>query len=326
MNSFGRNFRITIFGSSHGPYTGILMDGIPPGIALDSNDFCHDISRRSSGRTGSTLRRESDIPEIISGTYNGRTSGTPLVILFKNGDTKSEDYGKIASHPRPSHADLTAHIKYGGYNDPRGGGQFSGRMTLPLVAAGVVAKKILKGVSFDTILTEVGGESDPNKWEHLLSDAKDSGDSLGGIVKVTVSGVHVGYGDPFFDSLESSIGHLVFSIPGIKGVEFGSGFGAARSCGKDNNDIILDSSGRTASNNDGGVNGGISNGNPLIISAAFKPAPSIAAAQDTYSFKAGKRIPLEIGGRHDACIALRGAVAVEAAVAIVLAEMKLRRS
>lgn len=322
MNTFGRNFRLSLWGESHGSLLGITLDGVPAGIPLSAEEFEADLARRRSGAAGTTPRREKDTPRIVSGLYRGHTTGAPLTLLFDNTDTRSADYPAAGSRFRPSHADRTAWVKYHGYNDPRGGGHFSGRLTLPLVAAGVVAKQMLPGeVRFETRLAEMGGCDDASRFEELLRNAAAEGDSLGGVVACRVRGVPAGYGEPFFDTVEGVAAHLLFAIPGVKGVEFGSGFAAARSCGSANNDLLLDAEGHTATNHAGGIDGGITNGNDLVVRVAFKPTPSIAREQFTYDPATGTRRALHIGGRHDLCIALRGAVVVEAALAIILADL-----
>lgn len=325
MNTFGRNFRLSLWGESHGSALGVTLDGVPAGIALSTGDFEQDLARRRVGAPGTTPRREKDLPRIVSGLYRGHTTGAPLTLLFENTDTRSEDYPAAGTRFRPSHADRTAWIKYHGFNDPRGGGHFSGRLTLPLVAAGVVAKRMLpETVRFETRLAEIGGCTAPERFDEVLRRAAAEGDSLGGIVACRAEGIPAGYGDPFFDTVEGVAAHLLFAIPGVKGVEFGSGFAAGRSCGSENNDLLLDAEGHTATNHAGGIDGGITNGNPLTLRAAFKPTPSIAREQLTYDPATGTRRPLRIGGRHDVCIALRGAVAVEAALAITLADLLCR--
>lgn len=325
MNSFGTNFRITIIGESHSKVLGVVIDGVRAGIALNADDFAHDISRRRAGAKGTTARHESDIPRLITGLYKGRTTGAPLTIVFNNKDIVSRDYDKFVSHPRPSHADLVAKVKYGGWNDPRGGGRFSGRLSLCLVTAGVVAKKMLGNeIRFDSRITEIGGEKDPAGFEWTIAEAIQSGDSVGGMIQCIVEGVEVGVGEPFFDSVESMAAHLIFSIPGVKGIEFGRGFGVASARGSDNNDVIINAQGETKTNNDGGVNGGITNGNPIVVNVAVKPSSSIPRAQQTYNFEKGEISTLEVAGRHDACFSLRAAVVVESAMAIVLADLSKR--
>lgn len=325
MNSFGTRFRISLFGESHGPGIGLTIDGLPAGIALDEALFEADLSRRRGGsQPGTTPRREADRPEFLSGLYQGHTTGAPLTLWFGHKNTQSEDYLPLESHYRPSHADFVAHEKFHGLNDPRGGGHFSGRLTVALVAAGVVAKQLLAGVEFSTSLTEVGGATEPARISELLHEAQREGDSLGGVVECRIAGLPIGVGDPLFDSVESLAAHLLFAIPGVKGVEFGSGFEAARMRGSEHNDPILNHKGETATNHAGGVVGGLTNGNPLLVRAAFKPTASIAREQLTYNASTESVEPLRIKGRHDCCIALRGAVVVEAAMAIVLAELTLR--
>lgn len=321
MDSFGNKFRIALFGESHGEALGVVIDGMRPGIALSESDFAADIDRRRAGAPGTTARHESDQPEIVSGIYNGFTTGTPVALIFRNMDARPGDYDKSARHPRPSHADWTAHVKYGGYNDPRGGGHFSGRLTLPLVAAGVAAKKMLGGgVSICARLIRVGGETDAALFDEIIEIAKNQGDSVGGVIECTVEGFPAGRGEPFFDSVESVLSHLLFSIPGVRGVEFGAGFAAAAMRGSLHNDPIVSADGKTLTNNAGGINGGIANGNPIVFRVAVKPTPSIARPQNTLDLDTGTVEPLVIGGRHDVCIALRMPVVVEAAAAIALAQ------
>ncbi len=325
MNQYGENFRLAIWGESHGPQVGITMDGVPAGIPLTEADFEADLARRRSGAAGTTPRREPDLPTIVSGLYNGRTTGAPLTVIFANTNTRSADYANVERHFRPSHADWVAWRKFEGYNDPRGGGHFSARLTVALVAAGVVAKKILPAeVRFTTRLTEIGGCEDPSRFDDVLRSAAADHDSVGGVVECRVGGVPVGLGEPFFDSVESRIAHLLFSIPAVKGVEFGSGFAGSRMRGSQNNDPILDGAGHTASNHAGGINGGITNGDDVVVRAALKPTPSIARVQETYNQTTDRVELLEIRGRHDVCVALRGVVVVEAAVAIALADLLKR--
>lgn len=325
MNSFGRNLRITLFGESHGEALGVVMDGVPAGIELREADFEPDLARRRSGAAGTTPRREPDIPAIVSGIFQGHTTGAPLTVMFRNRDARSADYSKLASHPRPSHADLTASRKFGGWNDPRGGGHFSGRVTLGLVAAGTVAKKMLGGdVSIAAEVVEIGGSREKSRFGKIVEDVVAAGDSVGGVVECRAAGVPEGLGEPFFDSVESLVSHLMFSIPGVKGVEFGSGFESAKLRGSENNDVVTDSRGTTSTNNAGGVNGGITNGNELVVRIAVKPTSSIARPQQTFNFETGRMEELVIGGRHDACIALRVPVIAEAAVAIALADLKMQ--
>lgn len=318
MNSFGRVFRVHIFGESHGNGTGVCIDGCPEGIQISPDDFNADLLRRKSGARGTTPRIEGDVPEIITGVFNGYTTGAPLTILFRNENTRSSDYDRFKAMPRPGHADFTGHIKFGGFNDPRGGGHFSGRVTLGLVAAGVIAKKIISPVEIKAVLLKVGGSEDiTGKIEEIISE----NDSAGGLINCTITNVPAGLGNPFFDSVESVLAHAFFSIPGIKGVEFGAGFAAAEMKGSEHNDPFLSADGRTATNNAGGINGGITNGNDIVANIAVKPTSSIGREQETFNFETGKTEILKAEGRHDACIALRIPVIVEAAAAISLADL-----
>ena len=325
MNSWGDRFRLSIWGESHGQQVGVSIDGVPAGIALSEEDFTADLERRRAGAAGTTPRKESDTPHIVSGVYNGFTTGSPLTIEFLNENTRSGDYRNLTTHPRPSHADWVAQHKWGGYNDPRGGGHFSGRITLGMVAAGVVAKKILgEEVTFSTDIIEIGGCRDKEQWDAIISDAQQSQDSVGGVVECRVQGVKAGLGEPFFDSVESLAAHLLFSVPAVKGVEFGAGFEAARMRGSEHNDPIISADGTTATNHAGGIVGGITNGNEIVARIAVKPTASIAQPQQTFNLESGKVEELVIKGRHDVCITLRAAVVAEAALAIALADLKLR--
>ena len=321
MNSFGRIFRLTIFGESHGPSVGVTIDGCPAGLALSVEDFLHDLERRKGGlQKGTTPRKEDDRPIFLSGWFNGTTTGAPLTILFENNNTRSADYEKIKAIPRPGHADFVAHQKFGGFEDYRGGGHFSGRLTVCLVAAGVVAKKLLKGISIEAKLVEVGGE------KHIdagLQKAIDQKDSVGGIVECTATGLPVGLGEPFFDSVESLIAHAVLSIPAIKGIEFGAGFSSARMFGSEHNDVIMDAEGTTGTNHAGGVVGGISNGNDLVFRAVVKPTSSTPKEQESWNWETGQTEKFSIKGRHDLCIALRVPPVMEAVTAVVLADLML---
>ncbi len=321
MNTFGTKFKISIFGESHGEAIGITIDNCPPGIILNEDIFLEDILRRKSGAKGTTPRIEKDSPKIISGIFNGTTTGAPLTILFENENTISKDYKNLIDTPRPSHADYTAKIKYKGFNDYRGGGHFSGRLTLGLVAAGVVAKQVCKDLKINAFLEEAGGNKN---IEEAIDKALLENNSIGGIVKCEVSELPVGLGEPFFDSVESLISHIVFSVPAIKGIEFGSGFQASKSTGSINNDVFIDNTGKTATNNEGGINGGITNGNNIIFRVAVKPTSSISKPQETFNLAKNEMETLLVKGRHDVCIALRVPVIIEAVTAIVLADLLLR--
>ncbi len=320
MNSFGTIFRLSIFGESHGNGIGIIIDGAPPGIEFSTDDMESDLARRRSGARGTTLRQESDIPEILSGIYNNKTTGAPITILFRNSNTRSHDYDRFRDTPRPGHADFTAMTKYKGYNDPRGGGHFSGRITLGIVAAGALAKKILPSMKINSQIIEIGGEKD---YAPVLEKVIEEKDSAGGIVQVTARGIPAGIGEPFFNSMESCLSHLVFSVPAVRGIEFGAGFASARMKGSQSNDPIISTNGKTSSNNAGGINGGITNGNDLIFRVAVKPTSSIGKVQETINLKTGVMEKLEIEGRHDSCIVLRTPVIFEACTAIAVADLFL---
>jgi len=324
MNSFGRIFRVHIFGESHGPFVGITIDGCIPGMELSAEDFSGDIERRKGGiLKGTTPRKEDDIPVFISGVFNGKTTGAPLTILFENNNTRSSDYEKQRNVPRPGHADFVAGKKFEGFEDYRGGGHFSGRLTVCLVAAGVVAKKIMHifhSVSCKAILTEAGGETDIEKGLQLAIEAKDS---IGGIVECRVEDLPIGLGEPFFDSAESLISHAIFSIPAIKGIEFGAGFSAAKMKGSEHNDALQNAEGKTGTNHAGGVVGGLTNGNPLVFRVVVKPTSSTPKEQQTYNNTTEKVESFSVKGRHDLCIALRVPVVVEAVTACVIADLML---
>ena len=323
MNHFGRLFQVNIFGESHGECVGVLIDGVIPGIKLDESDFNDDLARRKSGALGTTPRIEEDKVFIESGVFNGYTTGAPILLKFLNNNTKSKDYSNLVNHPRPSHADYVANIKYDGFNDYRGGGAFSARLTLGIVSAGVIAKKIIYQVKFDTKIINLGGETNPNNFENILTDVVKSGDSIGGIVNIKIDNVPQGLGEPYFDSIESTLSHLLFSVGGVKGVEFGVGFDGVTFKGSEFNDLIIDKNGKTKTNNNGGINGGITNGNQIDIKVFVKPTPSISKDQETYNFKDDKVETLSIKGRHDAAIILRAQVVLEAMCAIGLADSYL---
>ena len=352
MNTFGRKYRVSIFGESHGELIGVVLDGVPAGLELSEKDFEQDILRRKSGAKGTTPRIEADQPCIVSGVFEGHTTGAPLTITFRNTNTHSDDYSLFTAMPRPGHADLTAALKWDDCQDPRGGGHFSGRLTLPVVAAGVVAKKILKDATIldETPYTEVkarivelggkilhsvqnanacasvpqeyDGGSFPAEWQQAIDQAVKEGDSLGAVVECEVPDIDPGYGEPFWDSVEAMIAHAIFSIPGVRGIEFGDGFKAAAMKGSEHNDSIGED-GRPTKNGAGGVNGGITNGAPIRFRVAFKPTSSIRKAQQTFNFQTGEMDTLEVPGRHDVCFALRAPVVVEAMTAIVLADLAL---
>ena len=331
MNTFGRKFRVSIFGESHGELIGVVLDGVPAGLELSVTDFEQDILRRKSGAKGTTPRIEDDKPSIVSGIYEGHTTGAPLTIVFHNNNIRSADYSLFEAMPRPGHADLTAAFKWEDCHDPRGGGHFSGRLTLPVVAAGVVAKMILADATIldetpfsevNARIVELGGIADEAQWQAAIDKAIEEGDSLGAVIECTVPDMTPGYGEPFWDSVESQIAHAVFAIPGVRGVEFGDGFEAARMKGSEHNDPIGPDL-RPTKNGAGGANGGITNGAPICFRAAFKPTSSIRKAQQTFNLGTGEMDSLEVPGRHDVCFALRAPVVVEAMTAIALADLVL---
>lgn len=343
MNTIGRKFRISIFGESHGELIGVVMDGVPAGLELSEADFEQDILRRKSGAKGTTPRIEADLPKIVSGIYEGHTTGAPLTVTFQNTNTHSSDYELFAAMPRPGHADLTAALKWDDCQDPRGGGHFSGRLTLPVVAAGVVAKKILTDATIldetpftgvSARIVELGGkilhfvQNDngkmPEEWQEAIDKAIKEGDSLGAVIECVVPNIDPGYGEPFWDGLEAVLAHAIFSIPGARGLEFGDGFEAARMKGSEHNDPIGED-GRPLKNGAGGANGGITNGAPISFRVAFKPTSSIRKAQQTFNFQTGEMDTLEVPGRHDVCFALRAPVVVEAMTAITLADLVLMK-
>ncbi len=328
MNSFGRLFRIHIFGESHGESVGLTIDGCPAGLALSADDFIADIERRKGGTKGTTPRKEDDLPLFKSGLFNGKTTGAPITILFENNNTRSTDYAKQRAFPRPGHADFVAHQKFGGNEDFRGGGHFSGRLTVCLVAAGVIAKKLLNlpltsssdVIKIEATIKEIGGETDIEKGLQKAIEAKDT---IGGIVECKVNGLPIGLGEPFFDSVESVISHAVFAIPAVRGIEFGTGFAAARMFGSLHNDAIENAEGKTKTNHAGGVAGGITNGNELIFRIAIKPTSSTPKEQQTLNWETNEIESFSVKGRHDLCIALRVPVVLEAVTAFVLADLML---
>lgn len=323
MNSFGKVFRISIFGESHGEAVGIVIDGCPAGLKLEEVPLKEELAKREGGKKGTTARVEKDEPEIISGVFEGKTTGGPIMIQFSNDDTDSVEYKRLKNTPRPGHADFAAQKKFGGFNDYRGGGAFSGRLTVGLVAAGAFAKKLISPISINAKIMEIGGETD---FSGAISKAMEDQDSVGGTIKCTVTGVPFGLGEPFFDSVESLISHGVFSIPGVKGIEFGAGFESAKMRGSLFNDLFIDGSGKTRSNNSGGINGGITNSNDIVFKIAVRPAASIGKKQKTIDIKSGDQREIEIQGRHDPCIALRIPVILEAVTAIVIADFMFREN
>ena len=318
MNSFGRIFRVQIFGESHGDSVGVIIDGCPAGISINEIEFEYELNRRKSGTKGTTKRTEEDRPIFKSGIFEEKTTGTPILIEFENRDVRSKDYSKYKVIPRPGHVDFVAMKKYGGFNDYRGAGHFSGRLTVGLVAAGAIAKKIIEPLEIKANLLEVGGS---RNIDNAVTKAIGEKDSIGGIIECRVNNVPVGLGEPFFDSVESLISHAIFSIPAIKAIEFGAGFECAKMRGSEFNDEIINTEGKTKTNNSGGINGGITNGNEIYFRVAVRPTPSISKPQKSINMKTGEQVDLTITGRHDVCIALRMPVIIESAVAIVLADL-----
>ena len=328
MNSFGRVFRVHIFGESHGPSVGLVIDGCPAGMPLTVDDFLEDLERRKGGlQKGTTPRKEDDLPIFKSGLFNDKTTGAPLTILFENKNIRSSDYEKQRDVPRPGHADFVAEKKFSGYQDYRGGGHFSGRLTVCLVAAGVIAKKMLQLTATDirceARILEIGGETDLEKG---LQNAIDAKDSVGGIVECTVSDLPIGIGEPFFDSVESVVSHAVFAIPAIKGIEFGAGFNAAKMKGSEHNDAMQNARGQTSTNHAGGVVGGLTNGNALVFRVVVKPTSSTPKEQFTYNTSSDTVESFSVRGRHDLCIALRVPVVLEAVTAVSLVDLLLIQS
>lgn len=351
---WGDKIKLSIFGESHGRAIGITIDGIMPGVELDFNCIKREMARRAPGKSElSSSRREEDEVEIISGFFNGKTTGTPICALIYNRDQHSVDYESIKSLMRPSHADFTAYIRYNGFNDYRGGGHFSGRMTAPIVFAGAICKQILrkKGIIIGSHIKSIGEIEDKSfdmvslqneelealtnsnfplldrsvekEMMEAILNAKKEKDSLGGVVEAAIINIPAGIGSPFFDSVESRLAHLLFSIPSIKGVEFGAGFGITRLMGSSANDefYIEDNNIRTYTNNNGGILGGITNGMPIIFRAAVKPTPSIGMLQNTVDIDKKENAKLEIRGRHDPCIVPRVLPVIEAAAAIAILDM-----
>ena len=320
MNSFGVVFRVSLFGESHGPAIGVVIDGCPPGLEVKPGDFLTDLRRRQSGSRGTTKRQEPDLPEILSGVFNGVTTGAPVTLITRNSDKISSDYDEFRNIPRPGHADYVSRIKHSGFADMRGSGHFSGRITWGLVAAGVLSKKICGTADINASLISAGGSEDIEK---AIDEAIALNDTIGGIIECRVKNPQPAIGEPFFYSFESAVSHIIFSIPAIKGIEFGAGFAAATMKGSKHNDPFINNQGKTATNNAGGINGGITNGNEIIFRIVVKPTSSTGVDQTTFNFKEGHMTTLQVKGRHDTCIALRMPVIVEAAAAIAMADLIL---
>ena len=355
---WGKSVTVSLFGESHGSAVGVNIAGLPAGIALDFQEIQAEMRRRAPGFDAlSTPRREADEPEILSGYFNGFSTGAPLCALIRNQDARAQDYEALKNVMRPGHADYTAYVKHNGFQDHRGGGHFSGRLTAPLVFAGAICKQILaqKNIVIGAHVRRIHDVSDvafdaddltadrlaslracafpvlnPEKGEKMqqrILEAKAAGDSVGGVVECAIVGLDSGIGLPFFDSVESTIAHLAFSIPAMKGIEFGTGFALAKRRGSEVNDpFYYDEGGtvKTRTNHNGGVLGGITTGMPIVFSCAFKPTPSIAKAQTTIDVAAQKQASLQIKGRHDPCLVLRALPVVEAVAAIAVLELMKR--
>ncbi|MEG2455181.1 MAG: chorismate synthase [Oscillospiraceae bacterium] len=321
--------KYTIFGESHGPCIGVTLTGVPFGIEVDTDFLASELARRAPGASPlSTSRCESDAFTILSGVYEGKTTGTPLTAVIPNTDTHSKDYGNLLETPRPSHGDYAGTVRYGGCNDPRGGGHFSGRLTAPLVFAGGLAKLILaeSGVTVTAGIDAVGGVVSPTEAQlaEVILAAKNDGDSVGGVISCAISGLPAGLGDPDLDcNAEGIFARHLFAIPAVKGVEFGDGFALAALRGSEANDPFCMKNGvvATQTNRSGGVNGGITNGMPLTFRAAFRPTPSIAKAQKTVNLVTQTETTLSVSGRHDPCIVPRAVVVVESAAALAALEL-----
>ncbi|MBR3146724.1 MAG: chorismate synthase [Eubacterium sp.] len=333
---FGTNIKLSVFGESHSREIGMTLDGIPAGEKIDLDELQRFMERRAPGRDPrSTARHEDDIPEFISGIKDGVTCGTPVTAVIRNKDVRSQDYDDMKNVPRPGHADYPAHVKYGGNEDYRGGGHFSGRLTAPICMAGGIIKQILsrKGITAEARVDEIHGIqiTDEDSYSKAMAEidaAREEGDSVGGIVSCVITGLPAGIGDPMFGGVENVISQAVFGIPAVKGIEFGRGFDAARIKGSENNDpFTVDEHGKviTEGNNHGGVLGGLTSGMPVTFRVAFKPTPSIAKPQKTINYETGEQEELVIKGRHDPCVAVRAVPVVEAAAAIAVYDLLLGR-
>lgn len=322
MNSFGRLLRVEIFGESHGTEVGVILDGVPPGIVIDEAELTQFLQRRRPSISGTTPRKEADIPDFKSGMKNNITSGAPILITFANANVNSGNYDQMKDIPRPNHSDFVAREKYFGFQEIKGGGHFSGRLTVGLVAAGFIAKELIKNIEIDAQVYKVGNKRD---YADVLQAAIQTKDSLGAEIRCIVKNLPKSLGQPFFDSVESLLAHAIFSIPGVKGIRFGLEKSPLNSLGSEFNDLIIDEKGTTQTNNSGGINGGITNGNNLEFSVEIKPTASIGREQKSFSFKENKIVEFSIPGRHDVCFGLRVPVIVEAVTALVLADLYLIR-
>ena len=324
-NTIGNSLTVTLFGESHGKAIGAVIDGVPSGIAVDDDFIASQLTRRRPQDALSTPRQEKDEYSILSGVFEGKTTGTPICITIPNADTHSSDYGEMQYKMRPSHADFTANCRYNGFQDYRGGGHFSGRITAALVAAAAIVLPALtqKGISVSTNILNIAGETKAEKWEEKILAAKADGDSVGGTLQTVVTGVPAGVGEPWFDTVEGMLSHAIFSVPAVKGVEFGLGFDFADKKGSDANDqmYVEDGSVKCYTNNNGGVLGGITNGMPIVFNAVIKPTPTIGKEQKTVDINTMQNTTLAARGRHDPCIVHRAAVVIESVTALVIADM-----
>ena len=322
MNSFGRLLRVQIFGESHGSNLGVIIDGVPPGIIIEESELTQFLQRRRPSVKGTTPRKEADIPDFKSGMIKNITTGAPILVTFANANVNSAAYNQIKDIHRPNHSDFVAQEKYYGFQETKGGGHFSGRLTVGLVLAGFIAKQIIKDIEIKAQVYKVGNECN---YEDILQTAIDNRDSLGAEVHCVAKNLPIGLGEPFFDSVESLLAHLIFSIPGVKGIKFGLEKSPISSLGSEFNDAIIDETGATKTNNSGGVVGGITNGNDLEFSVEVKPTASIGKLQHSFSIKENKIVEFSIPGRHDVCFGLRVPVIIEAVTALVLADLFLIR-
>lgn len=320
-NTAGTLYRFTIWGQSHAPAIGVTIEGLPAGFAPDMDALAAFLARRAPGNGPfSTARKEADAPEFVAGLVDGHTCGAPVTAMIRNGDVRSSDYEQLRRVPRPGHADYAAYVKYGTARDVAGGGQFSGRLTAPLCIAGGLALQLLarEGITIRARIVSIAGEDDPLSMTARMAEAKEVGDSVGGVIECVCEGVPPGLGEPMFGGMESRISQLVFGIPAVKGVEFGAGFAAAAMRGSEHNDpfyIAEDGSVRTRTNLHGGILGGITSGMPLVFRAAMKPTPSIAIEQESVDLTEKKSVRLTVKGRHDPCIVPRAVPCIEAAAA-----------
>lgn len=317
MNSYGHLFKITLYGESHQDAIGAVIDGLPAGTKIDYDLIKSDLEKRKPKQIGTTPRKEDDDFRITSGVFNGFATGSPIHIMIENKNVISKDYQHLKTHPRPGHADFVSQVKYKGFQDYRGGGRFSGRLTAALVAAGSIAKMAIP-FKIKSELIQVGSLKDMSKLDDYLLDVVEKGESIGGIIRLTVSDMIVGMGEPFFNKLDSELSQLLFSVPAVKGVEFGLGFSGVEYFGSQFNDVLLDNKGKTKTNHSGGMTGGISNGNDLTINVFVKPTSSIQKSQDTINLKTNQVEPLEINGRHDVAIVRRVGIVLENMIAIGL--------